>query len=256
MPGELIEAAQLVAGTGASAWLVDKLLGPSFDALGQQFSAFSGSRVTNIFNRASEKSQGSELHSLPPGFALQYLQKASYSEEDDVITDMWAELLITASTGFSAKFPAYLDALSNLGAEEAKLLERLVPKYSDKYKIGPVMFPQKVESHVRSLPRGGGEWGQWIDQVNASQGDEVAKIHGWPMRVSQTGWADSHGKITSTVYFGSNEAMNLLERQALIGKFSFDLGGMFVEGVYPTAFGLRFIEVCRGNRNSNEQATQ
>src|SRR6476661_9180221 len=128
MDGELVQAAQIIAGTGAAGWLADKLLGPSAQALGEQFKAYAGERLRKIFQRASEKVELDGVQALPPGFAMNFVQKASYSDDDENLTDMWANLLSSAAVNFKNRHSAYVEILSQMTASDARVLDWIIPE--------------------------------------------------------------------------------------------------------------------------------
>ena len=87
----------LLIGAGAG-WFANKVFGPSADALGQELKAYSSSRLGKIFKRAAERSKPEQVEALPPGFVVTFFQKASFSEDDESLTEMWANLLAQAAT--------------------------------------------------------------------------------------------------------------------------------------------------------------
>ena len=105
MPAELVEAAEILVGSGAAGWVVDKLLGPSASALGEQIKVYGTGRfrsVVSVFATKAETRQH-DLQALPPGFAYQFFQKASFSEDDEFITECWANLLLSAATEYAPR---------------------------------------------------------------------------------------------------------------------------------------------------------
>ncbi len=126
MSNEIVTATTILAGSGAAGWTATKLLGPSADALGQHIKVFLGDRIRKIFVRISEKSYGTDLKELPAGFVTSAIQKASVSEDDIKLTEMWANLLIAASDGYQTRHMVFADILSQIGPDEAKLLDSIL----------------------------------------------------------------------------------------------------------------------------------
>lgn len=167
--GELVTAATVLVGSGAGGWLVDKLLGPSFDALGEHFRAYAGDRLGKVFGRAESKVDKERLSPLPAAFALEFTRKASSSEEDETITEMWASLLAAASVEYHSRHMLYVDILSQLSPAEAKLVAQAgtevaaeggaVLDFLDHHfsvEIGKIEFQQAIRARDRgaSLARG------------------------------------------------------------------------------------------------------
>jgi hypothetical protein len=253
MPGEMIAAAQILAGSGAAGWFVDKLLGPSADALGEQVKAFASDNLKRVFGKASEKSEGKSLNSLPPGFIYQFVQKASFSEDDEFITNAWANLLLQASLDFKPRLSLISDILSQLNAEDARALNWIVPE--DLNLEFPAVVPVNVrtslilqiENRVRAYP-------QSMDGVQRLfQVLNTEKMY-WPSIVTNVHlpYVDEKSKLTQ--WFGGGRGVstshNVLIRQGLIERFdlitTLDSTGPNVEGLMVTGLGLEFIAICRG----------
>ena len=124
MAGDLVQAATILAGSGVGAWIADKLLGPSADALGEQLRLYAGDRLAKIFGRTKEITAGKEIQPLPPGFALIVFQRASISEDHPLLTEMWAQLIASAAQKQTNRHVIYADILTQIGGEEALLLEK------------------------------------------------------------------------------------------------------------------------------------
>ncbi len=131
MSAELVTASQILAGTGAAAWVVDKLLGPSAEGLGEQIKMYAGSRLTAIFSRIAELTGPDNVPLLEPALAVEGLRKASLSEEDVLVTDMWARLLLNSSENSASKSLIFADILSQLSANEANILNEISLKRAE-----------------------------------------------------------------------------------------------------------------------------
>ncbi|TPG41002.1 DUF4393 domain-containing protein [Sphingomonas koreensis] len=254
---EIVSAASLLASAGAGTWLADKLLGPSFQALGEQFRAFAGKRLTAIFSRAEELVDPSKVKALPPGFALQFIQKASFSEDDPQITDMWAGLLADAAQGISNKHNIFVDILSQIGSKEAKFIDEIFDAhihYLLVEKIPTDLRPTLFESAKRAS----------IDWPNSKTEEQAAAVadhlmnfqFGWPaiVRFAESYWSieGSPGKtewVRRTKPFEDSFVIDALSRQRLIEYFEIDFSPGWasprMDGYFMTLLGVQFVQACR-----------
>ena len=251
------------AAAGMSAWLADKLPGPSAEAVGEQVRTFASARLTKIFSRTQELSGGEITAPLPPGFAYLAIQRASFSEDSDEITDMWAALLLDASSSYSHRHANYADILSQLGSREVNILNQLVPTRVGGYPPWQsVNFQSSLREDLRSkFTAVSGEDGQSHDDLVAEtqrRFDELLQIElGWPGRITAVSYPYHYHQSNkgSVVTGGTNflTEYDVLIRQRLIERFSFDLSQSFsspyVEGILVTALGVAFVATCRGDKN-------
>jgi hypothetical protein len=261
MPGELVSAAAILATSGSGTWLADKLLGPSFEALGEQFKAFAGERLKSIFNRAGAKVDPAQVNELPPGFALQFVQKASFSEEDNKITEMWSNLLISASKDFNIRHSLFAEILSQLCAVDAKYIDSLArpdhPVLMKALDFSRMSMPVNIKSVLRRQIISIGKW-------PAENSDECHKLLQliqdmdwiWPGQFvsiscpyifdgNKIGFIDGGSKNSSPP-----NSLDVLERQGLVAPFGFEFGSPLasplIEGVLVTGLGIQFVQTCRG----------
>ena len=262
MPGEIVSAAQILAGSGAAGWLVDKLLGPSGDALGEQLKVYASDRWYKIFGRVEELAGDQKTNPLPPGFAYLALQKASFSEDDDLITDLWANLLLNASMKFSQRYVLYVDILEKFTADDAKILDGLIPAGLEPQTL------QSVQSQLENIRRRclwtaeaiNLESGLSHFDSNASRqfNDLIEKLDfGWPTRI--IGSSVPHSPIVSEGSRSATESAaglansvwpyDALIRQRMLRTFELDFICGYtieIEGVMATSLGVEFIQNCRG----------
>ena len=259
MPAELVTAASILAGSGVSTWVADKLLGPSFDALGEQFRAYAGDRLSKILQRFESKLEPEQLTQLPPGFALQYFQKASFSEDDETLTEMWANLLVSASRGYHSHHANFADILSRLGPEEVRLLNDLVPRGETFAPCPPVNLKSSIREELAAefkaiyyrSERTAEQMGK--EAVDRSQLLYKKKLS-WPGRITAVDYPyscqDPHVYGKSSGGFNMDATYDVLAGQRLIDHFAFDLSQSFsspyVEGVLVTSLGINFVQTCRG----------
>lgn len=238
---------------GASAWLADKLFGPSAEALGDQLKLFAGERLSKVFRRVEILGIPKEATALPPGFAYTVVQKISLSEDNEKLTEMWAHLIRNASSGYRSNHVLYAEILSQIGPDEATILDELAPNDLD---IAiPVIVPVSVVSSIRQAV----ENATMLGAISGAQATvEINKLLNlqlpWPGQVTSVTmpyrgpndtdcqWAD--GGVEVSV------AHEVLIRQQLIEKLAFDLRlsmpAASVEAVMVTGLGLDFLNSCRG----------
>jgi hypothetical protein len=68
---------------------------------------------------------------IPLKFLIPFLEKASLEDADSFLIDRWADLLVSSSMQPEAAHPRFVQILSELGAEEAKLLRDIALYKSD-----------------------------------------------------------------------------------------------------------------------------
>jgi hypothetical protein len=250
--GEIISAAEILAGSGAAGWLADKLLGPSAQALGEQIQVYASERIRRILGKASKKVDHSNIQAPPPGFTVIFFQRASLSEDDDTLTEMWANLLASAATSYSSRHAAYVEILSQLTAADALALSDLVP-------VDMLYHPQitapvnyKIEL-LTNLARGIKN----VSGTEAEANDELQRLLNlklsWPGRV-YSGRVYFKGKERNQVITGGRSdhlaSLDNLVRLGLIERFdvsnSLTQYDVAVEGVLVTMFGIGFIQTSRG----------
>lgn len=252
---EIITAASLFA-TGAGAWLGDKLLGPSFQALGEHFRAYAGKRLTAIFSRAEEVVDRSKVEALPAGFALQFLQKASFSEDDPTITDMWAGLLADAAEGVSSRHSIFIDVLSQIGPNEAKFLDKIF----DTGRHYPLVenMPADIRPTLFEAARRSINWSEFKSKAEAeTAADHLINFQfGWPavVRFVETYWDSGapSGKVEwvrCAKPFDDSFVVDALSRQKLIDYFEIDFSPGWasprMDGYFMTLLGVEFVRSCR-----------
>jgi hypothetical protein len=68
---------------------------------------------------------------IPLKFLIQFLEKASLEDADSPLVDRWADLLVSSSMQPESAHPRFVQILSELGADEAKLLRDITLYKSD-----------------------------------------------------------------------------------------------------------------------------
>jgi hypothetical protein len=69
--------------------------------------------------------EGIDINPVSMKLLVPFLEKASTEDTDAEMHDRWAALLLSASQEFHARHLTFLDILSRLSSEEAKILERV-----------------------------------------------------------------------------------------------------------------------------------
>lgn len=259
MPGEIVTAAQILAGTGAAGWAADKLLGPSVGAVGEQINLYLSSRLTKILD-AIGKREGEQgnLQPLPPGFLVTAFQKASVSEDDPDITEMWANLLIAAGSEFESRQMIFADILSQFGGAEARLLreiwKRFAPDTADIDNWEQSYLSEALESD--SLPEG--------PHDNSFAGELASDIHehvsrNFAVRLGNTRVSAVGGSNISVIVGDASDSIHclILERQSLLKPFehakNFDKFPDMIVGLKGhelTPLGFEFMIVCERENTS------
>jgi Abortive infection alpha len=253
---------------GAGTWFADKIFGPSAEKLGQSLSVYASDRVRKIFSLASQKAEDEQqINQLPPGYLFKLVQAASFSDESDDITEMWANLLIESSKCLERKHTTYVDIMEKLGHDEAEILNNLIGEYAPKF------YSQKMyntEPH-KNLQRGyyfdiadgilKEKMVAHFDEEMASDFEEkVLKFKTvWPSLITflDIPYAlpvnQQHDRdVGKRTYTTESIKFDILIRQQLVEKFNVDfIAGFQMEaaGVMPTPLGLDFIKVCRGEKS-------
>jgi hypothetical protein len=259
MPDPITTGSLLVA----ASWAGKKILGPSLDELGSQLKIFAGNRIEKIFFKVeSVAADDQSLNQIPPAFALKFFQAASLSEDDELITELWANLLVNASKDFTQRKVLYLDILEKLSADDAKILDQLTNPLPDDLKTHSVrwqlenirmrgVFAAERILRVRGLTHFDGDA---ADEFN----DEMENInHPWPAKIlgSIVPYTplvvEGSGSPSSSAsgLANSNAPYDALVRQRLIQTFEISFISGFtieLEGVMATALGVEFIRNCRG----------
>lgn len=253
---------------GAGAWFVEKVLGPSADAMGQSLRLFLSERISKVFARAEELvGDRDSLQQIPPAFMIKFIQAASFSEDTDVITDLWANLLISSSKKFSNRNALYVDILEGLSSEDAILLDELttseilgVPVNNSMLHVGGVKNALQ-SSAVSYLAKNGlnhfdldGAY-KFSENIFESRTVSSPKIIGW--EISYRPYVSDNN--SKTIFYnlfhklGHSDSVapyDALIRQRLVCEFNFNFNvGSLVEvhGVAVTSLGLQFITCCRGS---------
>jgi hypothetical protein len=231
-------------------WFANKLLGPTADALGEQLKIYAGARLTKIFSRAEQLGKDEVLNPLPPAFAYLALQKASFSEDSDVITNMWAALLLGAGRTFKSRHATFVDILSAMTSNDAKLLNLICSGFENGIEIDDVArLTQYFQGHY-SL-------GSMDRECAATTALQIMQIPlGFPGYVLSAGvpyhiYGDKNVKHADHIEYQHSafeEEADALVRHGLVKQFRIVLGDPYVnphvEGIVLTKLGAEFFRAC------------
>ena len=122
---------KLEDGTGEVLSVVAKFAGPVAEELGQlvrdQVRYFRAKNLLNIFKKTKQllADAGIEPQPVPPRLLLPAIEAAS-GEDDELLQDRWANLLVNAaSPGAAHVLPSFVETLKQMTPEEAVVLDKL-----------------------------------------------------------------------------------------------------------------------------------
>ncbi len=236
---------------GGGAWLAGKLFGPSADALGKELQTYGSNRLKTIFNRTQSKLSPEEVVPLPPGFALQFMQKASFSEDDEALTEAWANLLANASRKFDSRYSSFVEILSQLSAFDAAALSKLVPE--DTHYHANLSMPVNLRLEIKL---------KLANEIRATSDSKIAAEKeferlmqfdlGWPGRVIAARVHYKDDERTLPISGGTPDqfaSFDNLVRLGLLARFDLDISmkpyETGLEGVIVTMLGIGFTQTCR-----------
>ncbi|WP_252257577.1 Abi-alpha family protein [Erythrobacter aurantius] len=240
---------------GVSAWFLNKLFGPSADAIGEEIKKYGSDRLEKIFKRAEEKMKNGDVNSLPPGFAGLLIQKASFSEDSSILTDLWAGLISSASKNFSNRHSLYLDILSQISSEDA---ENLLKLYKGMYQENSTTWPPDKARFMRSLI-----FNRFEEAEEKDSEKEIMKdFPEFPFdgcviyKRFETVREKSHPKGYRQIWRGYVQGTSIdislmsLQRQALVQAFGFSKTdnnlSVYLEGFELSWLGAKFVYNCEG----------
>lgn len=214
------------------------------------------------------ENRGQVIIPPPIKFSLPFIEQASLEEEGEGLEEMWASLLAEASTDFKSAHYGYLRVLSEIGPDDAKLLDSINGKnnYTQKNQTVEKAL-ERLSSEVQMDMPGFSE--ELVGEVRHSIGEEKAAdlgrrlllhppkadvriIHAnVPRSYSSSSYgptADEHGPIEHTIMYEFEDEAYLLERQNLveIGSATWKsiYGDVEVRAVVLTPLGRRFLKAC------------
>ncbi|WP_417611746.1 Abi-alpha family protein [Parasphingorhabdus sp.] len=253
-------------------WFANKVFGPSADAIGGGLKAHLESRVPAIFNRAETlaKEGNIQIGPIKPGLLTKMIIDASFSEENDGITQWWANLFVSAGsrqveTNVQAVFS---DIMAMIGPNEANVLEEFVAYYRQQVehlpaseraaarKLGPLVQDRLLNRVIEKFPLTG-------DNINfVHQHFENPNI---PVPIRTYAWAIPEDKgnglvwgMTTKKWYSDNRlSIEILERSRIFKFVRVSIPLManqpaWVDLVALTDIGIEFYQACSGSALEGE----
>lgn len=243
---EPVTTGALVLGAG---WFANKLLGPSADALGDQLKIYAGDRLRTIFGRTQEITKGREIRPLSPGFAVVAFQRASFSEDDPRLTEMWAQLIANATQEQTSRHVIYAEILSQIGGDEARLLLQFSRVDGDHFQLQQQhsigAFRAKLDATEIVFGYGREDAVQKLERLLEIE----SGVSGVISRVEITSKEDGQLFAISRRLVDAL-SIDILERQRLIESLVIQTQhgqGPKVHFAVLTELGADFLRVCRSN---------
>ena len=250
----MVEPLSTTALVGAG-WFANKVFGPSADELGTQLRAFVNTKLRAIVERAERKVDPKNVGALSPGFIYNFSQKASFSDDDPQITEMWASLLASASEGQNYHHSIFTDILTQIGSGEAQILQDLCPNPHDIH-LGKFP-PDDLRRHLYYKFKGQWDGHALSSEAAKARSDELLKFDfGWPVRVRMASYPEKYedekyGSASATLLAqrGHNDfSIDVLCRQRVLDVFEFDAQpgwlSPMMDGYMITLLGLEFMKAC------------
>lgn len=149
------EIDSLAEGRKVLAGLIQDVFGPGAKEMGaviaDQVRLYRWKRSVSILERAQKfaKARGVSPKQLPYNFLVPFIEKSSLSEDDDLLTTAWANLLVSAAGGADARHRLFTDILSELDVKEASLLRTLYEKArAVPFQTPPFMYSSLAQRDV------------------------------------------------------------------------------------------------------------
>jgi hypothetical protein len=244
-------------------------MGRSLDALVdiiRPFTEARGLRADNIRLQRTEVAykiarmtrEAAELEKatlIPPTtkFLIPFLEKASLEDRDDELHSRWSCLLLSASTHYEARHLTFIDILSRLSSDEAKLLEEVClsnwrfPKvsYPEGYKVENKSTTSDLCSEFRRRPNA-----LSAEDLRRTFDSYVARnplVYGAVMYAKVYGT----GYVTLATEYGvpsgqKHQSLEMLEHEKLVEFHAIEqMGTGVVVGYFDvTSLGIGFVKAC------------
>ena len=249
-------------GVAVGAWFLDKLLGPSVEALGENIKAFLSTRSNKVLAAAEKISKEAdiELKPIAPGLFMRLIMDASFSADDEEITDWWANLFVDASVNVSNQHAVFSDIMALLGPVEVRCLDEFV-KFCLQFEHAG--FGDDLSSSMNDTNTGF-EFAVQNRITNENAADPYDEIvshllqgtYGWPIRPAEWRLLRKDGE-TEIFGFGFDAwsrdrrlPLGILQRagvlQPLSATFSVWGGSTWVRANGLTPLGYEFYRACNG----------
>lgn len=248
------------AGAASAVWFASKIFGPSVDGLGQSLKVYLTDRWSKISARAGQIAQEQSISPEPinPGLLTRMIMDASSSNDDQSITDWWANLILDASIGSSNKHTVFSDMMSMLGPIEAHCLEEFVSEHKVLTSLGLRQLNSCLAESTFETAMS-----RWIvvedaaDKYSSIEQGIINHRYEWPLRATEWRlWRRFEGQEPA-LWNGLNPwyeqnflALNILQRIGALKSarayFPAFGGTSWVHGLVLTELGYEFYRTCKG----------
>lgn len=275
----MVEPITTATGIAVGGWFAGKVFGPSAERLGDNLLVYLENRVPRIFARAERIAQDEGLDPKPitPGLLTRLIVDASMSDDDEEITEWWANLILDASLSGSNRHAVLSDMMAIIGPKEAQFLDRF-------YKMIALNRPSEnapwtfsrfvVEHHVSENASREIGWMFPLDRENAEQASEAVQrfaddiparpvAWGLPSKITAR-WDEGEpfdlvirGERRAQWFEGNEGSFEILERAQVLRTSRHEIRGLkspygWVQFVEFTQLGMAFYEACTGLSRSWE----
>jgi len=209
--------------------LIHKLAGPMSEEfglmLGDKVRAYRGKNLASIMHKTQRiLADAGRVANAVPARLLLPIMDASSLEDADVLQELWAGLLATASQEMDAVSPSFVETLKQLTPHEAQHFEKIV-----------------LES---------------VREANRETIEEDMDLALWAFGIARWHRAPTDFTVPPGVHSDNYERLGLIGRKYVAGsefdrsyqKVETELGYWFVF----TSYAVRFLRACHGPAPQNE----
>lgn len=267
----MAEPISTATGIAVGGWFAAKVFGASAERLGENLLAYLEGRVPHIFSKAEAiaREEGIQPKPIKPGLLARLIIDASMSDENDEITEWWANLVLEASIAGSNRHAVFSDMMAAVGPREAIFLQKFYAMVSEKRPKGekPWTFSRFIVEHFV------GEFASdisWMFPLNSEtverasnammnfRGDMPAKAIAWglPSQVTvQIGYDPCdlvlRGERRASWFEGCEVEFEILERAQILRMSRHEMPTSegpsgWVQFIEFTQLGMAFYESCTG----------
>ncbi len=235
---------------GDLAGFVKQIFGPvseAADLLSDKIRFVRFKTALKTIRRAKElaEEENLDLKQVPLKFLVPFLEQCSLEEEDSELIEQWARLLVSAATEYDVHHPAFVDILSQIGPNEAKLLKHIweIRKKEGFNKLKTLLsiYAEDTASHYGSKKVSLDEWEKRGFLIMAGSVDALGDHR------------DSERTVQNIRSLLILERQNLIKIQAVEGKHTPTDKGVFVVNAVLTPLGYEFVSACESSQQEEKQ---
>lgn len=226
------------------------------------------------------KKEGLKLNPVPPKFMVPFIEKASCEDLEGELVELWANLLKGAATNYESGLLNFIQILSSIGEEEAKLLKKIIiEKYLDGFKKPPTkeemalpfvyneanldtlfwMIRGLIPEKIPETEKIAAEIEEKINNIFINSKSFLILFLSVPFKVQKEGKKDELNlevKVRSSDLgkdptFGMISNLQFLGLVEIVSKEFFpskeDYLPITVSLVKPTPLGVKFVKTCENN---------